>query len=57
MRDHRRKLFHISLSQENKFSYEGDWGHFKSLVVHKNVEFSERAVLTSVILKFCKIGN
>ena len=57
MRDHRRKLFHISLSQENKFSYEGEWGHFKSLVVHKNVEFSERAVLTSVILKFCKIGN
>ena len=42
MRDHRKKLFHISLSQENKFSYEGEWGHFESLVVHKNVEFSER---------------
>ena len=41
MGDHTRKFFHISLSQENKFSFEGESGHFKSHIVSKNVELSE----------------
>ena len=41
MGDHTRIFFHISLSQENKFSFEGESGHFKSHIVSKNVELSE----------------
>ena len=41
MGDHTRKIFHISLSQENKFSFEGESGHLKSHIVSKNVELSE----------------
>ena len=41
MGDHTRNFFHISLSQENKFSFEGESGHFKSHIVSKNVELSE----------------
>ena len=39
--DHTRKNFHISLSQENKFSFEGESEHFKSHIVSKNVELSK----------------
>ena len=41
MGDHTRIFFHISLSQKNKFSFEGESGHFKSHIVTKNVELSE----------------
>ena len=41
MDDHTRNFFHISLSQENKFSFEGESGHFKSHIISKNVELSE----------------
>ena len=41
MGDHTRNFFHISLSQEYKFSFEGESGHFKSHIVSKNVELSE----------------
>ena len=41
MGDHTRKFFHISLPQENKFSFKGETGHFKSHIVTKNVELSE----------------
>ena len=51
MGDHIWKLYHISWSQENKFSFQGEWWHFKSHVVPKNAEFSERAVFTSMISK------
>ena len=36
MGDHTRKFFHISLSQENKFSFEGESEHFISHIVSKN---------------------
>ena len=55
MRDHTSKLFHISLSQENKFSFEGEWGQFKLHIVPNNAEFSDRTVSASRISKFCKI--
>ena len=41
MCDHTRNFFHISLSQEYKFSFEGESGHLKSHIVSKNVELSE----------------
>ena len=44
MGDHTRKKFYISLSQENKFSFEGEWGHFRLHLVPKNAEFLDRAV-------------
>ena len=41
MGDQTRNFFHISLSQENRFSFEGESGHLKSHIVSKNVELSE----------------
>ena len=41
MGDQTRQIFHISLSQENKFSFEGESGHFESHIVSKNAELSE----------------
>ena len=42
MYDHTRKLSHITLSKENKFSFYSELGQFQSHVVPKNVEFSEK---------------
>ena len=55
MGDHTRKFFHISLSQENKFSFEGESGHFKSHIMSKNALFSKRAVPTSGTSNFFKV--
>ena len=52
MYDHTRKLSHITLSKENKFSFYCELEHFKSLVMPKNVEFSESLVLTTRISKY-----
>ena len=41
MGDHTRIFFHISYSQENYFSFEGELGQFESHTVPKNVELSE----------------
>ena len=55
MGDHTRNFFHISLSQENKFSFEGESGHFKSHIVSKNVELSEidNYFIITKMLTFC----
>ena len=55
MCDHTRKSCSISLSQANIFSFYSELGHFEIPVVPKNLEFSERLVLTPRISKFLKI--
>ena len=55
MCDHAIKWSHITLWQENIFSFYSELGHFQSPVAPKNLEFSERLVLTPRISKFRKI--
>ena len=52
MCDHTIKLSHITLSQENKFSFVSELEHFKSHVMPKNVDCSESLVLTTRISKY-----
>ena len=61
MCDPTRKLSHISLSQEDKFSFYWEQKHFEPHVVPKNVEFSENrncfiiTKMTTLKLLFCGI--
>ena len=48
MGDHIRIFFYISLSQENKFSFDGEWGQFRLHLEPNNAEFSDRAVFELV---------